>query len=125
MLCPRIANRFHSGIASHFQGKLPRLFADLLPICLAFVLSASAAAQVFTADFEDQTTDGFFPFGNPTVAVSNAQANTGSFSLLTTNRTQTFEGPGVNLLGTLTPGQPYLIKVAARLDQSQNPSASL
>lgn len=125
MLCPRIADRFHSVSASRFQGKLPKFFASLLPICLAFVLCASAAGQVFTADFEDQTTDGFFPFGNPTVAVSNAQANTGSFSLLTTNRTQNFEGPGVNLLGTLTPGQPYLIKVAARLDQSQNPSASL
>ena len=125
MLCPGIAKNPHSAIASGFQWNRSKLFASLLPICLALLLGASAAGQVFTADFEDQTTDGFFPFGNPTVAVSNAQANTGSFSLLTTNRTQNFEGPGVNLLGTLTPGQPYLIKVAARLDQSQNPSASL
>src|SRR5581483_1985999 len=125
MLCPRIADRFSSGISSRFQGKLPRFAASILPICLVFVLCASAGAQVFTADFEDQTTDGFFPFGNPTVAVSNAQANTGNISLLTTNRTQTFEGPGVSLLGTLTPGQPYLIRVAARLNQSQNPSANL
>ena len=125
MLCHRTENHSHFAVNSRPRWTMFRLCARLLPMCLAVFLCASASAQVFTADFEDQTTDGFFPFGNPTVAVSNAQANTGSFSLLTTNRTQTFEGPGVNLLGTLTPGQPYLIKVAARLDQSQNPSANL
>ena len=123
MLCPGSADRSHSQVSSGFQWNVTKFV--VLPICLAFFLCASAAAQVFTADFEDQTTDGFFPFGNPTVAVSNAQANTGQFSLLTTNRTQNFEGPGVSLLNTLTPGQSYLIKVAARLNQSQNPTASL
>ena len=125
MLCHRTESDSHSALSSRSRWTMSKLFARLFPMCLSLFLCASASAQVFTADFEDQTTDGFFPFGNPTLAVSNAQANTGQFSLLTTNRTQTFEGPGVNLLGTLTPGQAYLLKLAARLNQSQNPSANL
>ena len=89
---------------------------------LALLTCGSAMAQVVTADFEDQTTDGFTPFGSPTLTVSNARANTGSFSLLTTNRTATFMGPGMDVTKFLSAGQPYLFKVFVRLSDN-TPSA--
>src|SRR4029078_11080963 len=82
----------------------------------------SVMAQVVTADFEDQTTDGFTPFGSPTLTVSNARANTGRFSLLTTNRTATFMGPGMDVTKCSSAGQPYLFKVFVRLSDNA-PSA--
>jgi endo-1,4-beta-xylanase len=94
-------------------------------VFIALFTSVPVMAQVVSTDFEDGTTDGWFPFGNPTVAASNAQANTGSFSLLTTNRTQSFEGPGINLTQALTAGQSYVFRLAARIAQSQTGSASL
>lgn len=77
--------------------------------------SKSGAAQVFPSDFEGGTTDGWTGFAGARVAVSNAQANTGTFSLLTTGRTHTFQGPGIDLTSVFTAGQPYLFKLAVRL----------
>src|SRR5438094_2827007 len=87
-------------------------------VFIALLASVPAMAQVVSSDFEDGTTDGWGPFGNPTVTLSNALANTGTFSLLTTNRTRPFEGPGIDLTKALTPGQSYVFRVAARIAQS-------
>ncbi|MBO0910836.1 MAG: endo-1,4-beta-xylanase [Acidobacteria bacterium] len=84
-------------------------------VFVALLAALPAAAQVVSSDFEDGTTDGWTNFGGPQVAVSNAEANTGSFSLLTTGRTQTFMGPGIDLTSVLTAGQTYLFKIAVRL----------
>src|SRR5437868_7975846 len=94
-------------------------------VFVALLASIPATAQVVSSDFEDGTTDGWGPFGNPAVTVSNAAANTGTNSLLTTNRTQPFEGPGIDLTKALTPGQSYVFKVAARIAQSQTGSTTL
>jgi hypothetical protein len=77
--------------------------------------SKSGAAQVFPSDFEDGITDGWTGFAGARVALSDAQANTGTFSLLTTGRTHTFQGPGIDLTSVFTAGQPYLFRVAVRL----------
>jgi endo-1,4-beta-xylanase len=73
-------------------------------------------------DFEDGTTQGWFPFGSPTVANSTDVANTGTHSLLTTNRTATFMGPGLSLTGQLTAGANYAVSVAARLTAGEAPT---
>src|SRR5579871_754140 len=75
----------------------------------------SALTGTITNDFEDGTTQGWFPFGSPTVANSTVVANTGTHSLLTTNRTSGFMGPGTSLTGQLTAGASYHVSVAARL----------
>jgi hypothetical protein len=79
---------------------------------------SAAAAQVVPSDFEDGSTDGWTGFAGAQVAVSNAQANNGSFSLLTTGRTHAFQGPGIDLTSVFTAGQPYFFKVAVRLSDS-------
>ena len=111
-----------SAANDRFQLVPAKRFSLLLPILITVFLCASATAQVVSADFEDQTADGFTPFGGPTLTVSNVQANTGCFSLLTTNRTQTFMGPGMDVTKFLSAGQPYLFKVFVRLSDN-TPSA--
>ncbi|HSY40789.1 MAG TPA: carbohydrate binding domain-containing protein, partial [Polyangia bacterium] len=82
----------------------------------------SALSGPLQNDFEDGTTQGWFPFGSPTVANSTDVANTGTHSLLTTNRTATFMGPGTSLTGQLTAGATYSVSVAARLTAGESPT---
>src|SRR5947209_3663943 len=96
--------------ASRFVRLISLMFVGLL-LCLP------AAAQVASADFEDGP-DGWTGFAGAQVAVSTDQANTGTHSLLATNRSQTFQGPGVDLTSVLTAGQPYLFKIAVRLSDA-------
>ncbi len=83
-----------------------------------------AAPPPISFDFEDGTAQGWFPFGSPTVANSTDTAFTGTHSLLTTNRTASFMGPGVNMLGQLTKGATYQVTVSARLQTGQ-PASTL
>ena len=96
-----------------------RRMALMIVLLLACV---PAVAQVVTSDFEDGTTDGWVGFAGASVAVSNLEANTGSNSLLVSNRSQTFQGPGIDLTSVLTANQSYLFKVAVRLSDT-TPSA--
>jgi endo-1,4-beta-xylanase len=73
-------------------------------------------------DFEDGTTQGWFPFGSPTVANSTEAAFSGTHSLKTTGRTATFMGPGVSLTGQLTQGATYAVSVAARMAPGESPT---
>src|SRR5215471_6165209 len=73
-------------------------------------------------DFEDGTTQGWFPFGSPTVANSTELAFTGTHSLKTTGRTSGFMGPGTSLTGQLTAGATYHVSVAARLAAGEVPT---
>ena len=79
----------------------------------------SALTGTLSSDFEDGTTQGWFPFGSPTVTNSTDVANTGTHSLLTTNRTSGFMGPGISLTGQLTAAANYHVSVAARLMAGQ------
>ena len=80
---------------------------------------ASALTGTLSSDFEDGTTQGWFPFGSPTVTNSTEVANTGTHSLLTANRTSGFMGPGISLTGQLTAAANYHVSVAARLAAGQ------
>jgi endo-1,4-beta-xylanase len=87
-------------------------------LLVALLASVPALAQVISSDFEDGTTDGWTGFAGAQIALSKVEANTGNFSLLTTGRTQTFQGPGIDLTGVLTASQPYVFKIAVRLTDS-------
>src|SRR5947209_7271782 len=101
----------------------PRKLRRSIPITfsfLALLACGSAAAQVVSTNFEDGLTDGWIPRGTgTTLTVSTNQANTGTQSLLTTGRTQTFGGPSIDLTSVLTPGQLYVFTVFVRMQEGQ------
>lgn len=80
----------------------------------------SAAAQVvLSTNFEDGGTDGWIPRGTGTALTnSTSQANTGTHSLLTTGRTQSFGGPSIDMSG-LTRGQLYIFTIYVRMAEGQ------
>src|SRR5262249_50907173 len=85
-----------------------------------YIIYAFSLVQAsISYDFEDGTTQGWFPFGSPTVANSTDVANTGTHSLKTTNRTASFMGPGVSLQGQLTQGATYQVTVSVRMVAGQ------
>jgi GH35 family endo-1,4-beta-xylanase len=73
-------------------------------LCLAMVggvgllaaPTASAAATTVSTGFESAT-DGWYGRGGAKIALSTAEAHTGSSSLEVTGRTQSWEGPGLDL----------------------------
>src|SRR5262249_19273245 len=79
----------------------------------------SAALVSIQSDFEDGSTQGWFPFGSPTLANSTDVANTGTHSLKITNRTSGLMGPGISLTGQLSPATTYRVSVATRLVAGQ------
>src|SRR5690348_3881905 len=87
-------------------------------VFVALLACIPAAAQVVSSDFENNSADGWVGFAGASVSVSSLEANTGSGSLLVTNRTQTFQGPGVDLTSVLTASQAYLFKIAVRLSDN-------
>ncbi|MBV9791691.1 MAG: endo-1,4-beta-xylanase, partial [Chloroflexi bacterium] len=73
-------------------------------------------APGFTSDFEDGTTQGWAArIGGETVAVTNADRHGGSYSLLTTGRQNTYDGPSRNILNDMTRGAKYQISVWVKL----------
>jgi len=86
-------------------------------ILLAGLAAAShgAAQTVVQHDFEDGTTQGWVSRGSAVVTNTAEAANTGTQSLKTTGRTAGFNGPALNLFGTLSPGTVYQVTLAVRL----------
>ena len=68
-----------------------------------------------TSTFETNTAEGWTARGDETVAVTNETAHAGTYSLKITGRTQTWNGPGHDILGKLTKGSKYNISVWAKL----------
>lgn len=89
--------------------------AGLAGAAAADDVQAAASQVVFTSDFEDGTTQGWVGRGSAEVAVSADQANSGSASLLTTARADTWQGPGRDLRAVLQPGVNYEIEAYVRL----------
>ena len=84
------------------------------------IACCSAIGQVVSTTFEDAQTDGWIPRGTgTTLTVSSSQANTGTYSLLTTGRTQSFGGPSIDLTSALTAGQLYIFTVFVRMQEGQ------
>jgi endo-1,4-beta-xylanase len=71
-------------------------------------------------NFETGTTQGWGPrIGRETVAVTTADAHTGTFSLLTTGRQAAFDGPSINAAGKLCNGSRYNVSVWVKLAPGQ------
>jgi endo-1,4-beta-xylanase len=112
----------------------PYSFSTPVNALLVYVEATSATASYYIDtfsltqglfyDFEDGTTQGWGTFGSPMIANSTVVANTGTHSLVTTNRTASFNGPSLNLQGVLTKGATYQIMVSARLVAGQ-PTSNL
>jgi endo-1,4-beta-xylanase len=76
----------------------------------------AGAQPLVSSDFEDGTLQGWTARGGGVLLTnSDAAANTGTRSLLTTNRTAGFHGPSRDLLGVLQRDVPYRIRVSVRL----------
>ena len=73
-----------------------------------------------SADFESGTLEGWSSrTGGEMVANSIADAHGGTHSLLTTNRTQTFQGPAFNVTNVMFNGSRYFVSVWAKLAPGQ------
>jgi endo-1,4-beta-xylanase len=76
-----------------------------------------------SADFESGTLEGWFArTGTETLTVTNADANGGTQSLLTTNRTNTFRGPAFDVTNVLFNGSRYRIVLWAKLAPGEPPT---
>lgn len=87
---------------------------------------------VATYTFANGSTDGWTPFGSDTVTGAQlplADPSGDNYGLLTTNRTATYMGPGLNLLNVsgITAGATYQVTAYVLLAQpdSSGPTASL
>ena len=68
------------------------------------------------SNFESGTREGWGPrIGRETVAVTNADAHSGTFSLLTTGRQAAFDGAAINAAGKLCNGSRYTVSVWVKL----------
>jgi endo-1,4-beta-xylanase len=71
-------------------------------------------------NFETGTTQGWVPrIGRETVAVTTADAHTGTYSLLTTGRQAAFDGPAINAAGKLCNGSRYVVNLWAKMAPGQ------
>ncbi len=69
-----------------------------------------------TSTFEDGTADGWHPrIGDETLTVTNADAHSGNFSLLTTGRQHTYDGPAIDVANKMYNGSQYQVTVWAKL----------
>jgi len=72
------------------------------------------------ANFEDGTAQNWKPrIGRETLSVTNADAHSGTFSLLTTGRQAAFDGPAINAAGKLCNGSRYNVSLWAKLAPGQ------
>jgi len=77
------------------------------------------------ATFESNTPEGWASrTGGEQVATSTADAHAGTHSLLTTNRTQTFQGPAFDVTNVMFNGSRYRVEIWAKLAPGE-PSTQL
>ncbi len=71
--------------------------------------------MVLSHDFEDGTSQGWRPRAGETVTVTAEAARTGGFGLAVSDRTQSWEGPTLDLVDTLEFGTRYDLSVWVRM----------
>ncbi len=82
-------------------------------------------SNVVTNGTFESGVSGWFPFGSPTLSPSTI-AHTGTGSMLVTNRTATFMGPGYDLLPPVTTdGATYLMNAWVRINGAASAPVSL
>lgn len=70
-------------------------------------------------DFEANANQGWGPRGSIAVATTNADAHSGVYSLLTTGRTSSWNGPSINVANKLCNGSRYTVVVWVKMAPSQ------
>ena len=76
-----------------------------------------------TSTFESATNEGWASrTGGETVAVSSADAHGGSFSLLTGNRSATYQGPNLDVTNVMFNGSRYKVSLWAKLAPGEEPA---
>ena len=74
-------------------------------------------------DFETGTAQGWVPrIGRETLTVTTADQHAGSYSLLTTGRQATFDGPAINAAGKLCNGSRYDVSLWVKLAPGESPT---
>jgi endo-1,4-beta-xylanase len=69
-----------------------------------------------TTTFESNTTEGWTPrIGNEVLTVTQADQHGGIYSLLTTGRTGTFQGPAIDVHNVMFNGSRYVVSLWAKL----------
>lgn len=73
--------------------------------------------------FEDGTAQGWVSrLGDETVQVSNADARTGSYSLLTSGRQKAYAGPKLDVTATMQKGNRYTVSAWVKLAPGEQPN---
>jgi endo-1,4-beta-xylanase len=91
-------------------------------IGLLGIAGAPLKAQVIANGFEDGTTQSWISRGTAALTSSTEASRSGARSLKTTGRTDTWNGPALNLLGSLSPNTTYQISGWVRLVAGQTSS---
>ncbi|MGB2572278.1 endo-1,4-beta-xylanase [Micromonospora citrea] len=89
--------------------------AAVAPLTPTPAAHAADPVVVLSSTFEDGTTEGWRARGGESVTPSTAAAHSGAGSLLTTGRTQSWQGPTRDLLAQLQKGTRYTLSVHVRL----------
>jgi endo-1,4-beta-xylanase len=89
------------------------------PALLNHLPATAQSGPIVQNDFEDGTLQGWIPRGTAVLTNTTEAAATGTHSLKTTGRTAGFNGPSLNLLGTLIRGTIYQITASVRLVTGQ------
>jgi endo-1,4-beta-xylanase len=71
------------------------------------------------SDFETGTAQGWGSRGGELVAVTSADTHSGTYGLLTTSRTASWQGPSINAAGKMCNGSRYSVSVWAKLAPGQ------
>ncbi|MCW6008460.1 endo-1,4-beta-xylanase [Micromonospora sp. CPCC 205371] len=84
-------------------------------VAIAPMAAAAAPEVVLASTFEDGTAQGWFARGSATIATTTTDAHGGTQSLVTTNRTATWQGPGRDVRGVLLADATYAIEAYLRM----------
>lgn len=90
-------------------------------LCLG---AAQVSAQVVSNTFEDGTTQGWISRGSAVLSSSTEAAHDGNASLKTTGRTDSWNGPSLDLRSRLLPNTTYRVTGRVRLVEGQ-PASNL
>ncbi len=78
---------------------------------------------VSNSGFEDNTAP-WFGFGGAALELTTAEPYEGTQSLVTTNRTASFEGPAIDLVAQVTPGSAYAISAQVKVSGANSADVS-
>jgi len=80
---------------------------------------------ITNSDFEASTTGWSVFGGSAAIARTNAQAHSGTLSLVITGRTQTYQGPQYSVLSLVTPGTSYKVSLWGKLPTNSTGSLTV